>query len=111
MPLSVSFRWKTPNVSVGNEQQQSMVQGLRSLGEGIATARQRSYQKEQDARRNKIEDEDRSRRMAEEDRRKQAYSEAAELMRNRQVTLDKLKGQREQIVQQIQQLQTELGVQ
>lgn len=111
MPLSVSFRWKTPNVSVSDAQQQSMVQGLRSLGEGIATARQRSYQKEQDARRNKIEDEDRSRRMAEEDRRKQAYAEAADLMRKRQSQIAQLTGQREQIVQQIQQLKAELGVQ
>lgn len=111
MPLSVNFRWKTPIVNVSNEPQQSMVQGLNSLASGIATARQRQYEREQQNRRNKIEDEDRTRRMDEEDRRKQAYSEAAELMRNRQVTLDKLKGQREQIVQQIQQLQTELGVQ
>lgn len=111
MPLSVNFRWKTPIVSVSNEPQQSMVQGLNSLASGISTARQRSYQKEQDARRKKIEDEDRSRRMAEEDRRKQAYAEAADLMRKRQVAIDQLKGQREQIVQQIQQLKAEIGEQ
>lgn len=109
MPLNVAFRWSSPNISVSDAQQQSMVQGLKGLGEGIATARQRSYQKEQDARRNKIEDEDRSRRMAEEDRRKQAYAEAADLMRKRQVAIDQLKGQREQIVQQIQQLKAEIG--
>ena len=47
--------------------------------------------------------------MAEEDRRKQAYAEAADLMRKRQVAIDQLKGQREQIVQQIQQLKAEIG--
>ena len=100
MPLNVAFRWSSPNISVSDAQQQSMVQGLKGLGEGIAAARQRSYQKEQDARRNKIED---------EDRRKQAYAEAADLMRKRQVAIDQLKGQREQIVQQIQQLKAEIG--
>lgn len=111
MPLSLAWRWKTPVVSVGNEQQTSMTQGLRDLGTGIAQMRDRRYQKQQQERRNAIEDEDRTRRMEEEDRRKKAYSEAADLMRNRQVTLDRLRGQREQIVQQIQQLQAELGEQ
>ena len=111
MPLSVAFRWKTPTVGVSNEPQQSMAQGIKDLATGISTARQNRYLKQQQERRNKIEDEDRTRRMGEEDRRKQAYAEAAELMRSRQATLDKLKGQREQIVQQIKQLQSELGEQ
>lgn len=111
MALNVAWRWKTPVVSVGNEQQTSMTQGLRDLGTGIAQMRDRRYQKQEQQRRNAIEDEDRTRRIDEEDRRKKVYGEAAELMRGRQATLENLRSQREQIVRQIQQLQTELGVQ
>lgn len=109
MALNVAWRWKTPIVGVSNESQQSMTQGLRDLGTGIGNALRSTYQKNEQARRNAIEDEDRSRRMAEEERRKKAYSEAAELMRGRQTTLENLRSQREQIVRQIQQLQAELG--
>lgn len=111
MPLSVNFRWKTPTINVGNVEQASREQGLKDLATGIGTALRNRYQKQQQERRNAIEDEDRTRRMEEEDRRKKAYTEAAEIMRNRQVALDRLRGQREQIVQQIQQLQAELGEQ
>ena len=111
MPLSVAWRWKTPVVSVGNEQQASMTQGLRDLGTGIAQMRDRRYQKQEQQRRNAIENEDRTRRIDEEERRKKAYADAAELMRGRQTTLENLRSQREQIVRQIQQLQAELGVQ
>lgn len=109
MPLSVNFRWSVPKVEVSSAPQQSMVEGVKGLGEGIAMARQRHYQQQQDARRNKIEDEDRSRRIEEEERRKQAYAEAADLMRKRQTAINDLSKQREQIVQQIQQLRSEIG--
>ena len=109
MPLSVNFRWSVPKVEVSSAPQQSMVEGVKGLAEGIGAARQRHYQQQQDARRNKIEDEDRSRRIEEEDRRKQVYAEAADLMRKRQTAINDLSKQREQIVQQIQQLRSEIG--
>lgn len=109
MPLSVNFRWSVPKVEVSSAPQQSMVEGVKGLAEGIGAARQRHYQQQQDARRNKIEDEDRSRRIEEEERRKQAYAEAADLMRKRQTAINDLSKQREQIVQQIQQLRSEIG--
>lgn len=109
MPLNVAFRWGSPNVQVSNQSQRDMVEGLKSVGEGISKARDRRYLREQQAKQDAIANEERTRRYAEEDRRKQAYAEAADLMRKRQVAIDQLKGQREQIVQQIQQLKAEIG--
>lgn len=110
MPLSVSFNWRAPNVQVSNQAQRDMVEGVKAIGQGIAQARDRRFQREQVDRRNKIEDEDRSRRMSEEDRKKQVYGEAAELMRRREQQLSDLKEQRKNIVAEIEQIRTEIGM-
>lgn len=110
MALSVNFRWAAPNVQVSSAPQQQMVQGVKDLGEGISKARDRRYLRDQQDRRNKIEDEERSRRQSEEDRRKKVYGEAADLMRKRENAINALEAQRNEIVQQIQQLETELGL-
>lgn len=107
MALAVQFRWAAPSVQVSSAPQQQIVDGVKALGEGISRALDRRYTREQQDRRNKIEDEDRSRRQSEEDRRKKVYGEAADLMRERENALE---AQRNEIVQQIQQLETELGL-
>lgn len=109
MSLSVNFRWAAPNVQVSNAPQQQMVEGVKALGEGISKARDRRYLREQQYRRNKIEDEERSRRQGEEDRRKKAYGEAADLMRDNP-TLAALEKDRADIVAEIQKLEKELGL-
>lgn len=110
MALAVQFRWAAPNVQVSSAPQQQMVEGMKALGEGISKARDRRYARDQQERRNKIEDEERSRRQSEEDRRKKVYGEAADLMRKRENAINALEAQRNEIVQQIQQLETELGL-
>ena len=110
MALAVQFRWAAPNVQVSSAPQQQMVEGVKALGEGISKARDRRYLREQQARRNAIEDEDRSRKQSEEDRRKAVYGEAADLMRKRENALNGLESQRNVLIQQIQQLETELGL-
>ena len=110
MALAVQFRWAAPNVQVSSAPQQQMVEGMKALGEGISKARDRRYTREQQDRRNKIEDEDRLRRQSEEDRRKKVYGEAADLMRKRENAINALEAQRNEIIQQIQQLETELGL-
>ena len=109
MPLSVNFRWAAPNVQVSNAPQQQMVEGVKALGEGISKARDRRYMRDQQDRRNKIEDEERSRRQSEEDRRKKVYGEAADLMRNNP-TLAALEKSRADVVKEIQDLEQELGL-
>ena len=68
-----------------------MIEGVKALGEGISKAR------------------DRSRRQAEEDRRKKVYGEAADLMRNNP-TLAALEKSRADVVAEIQKLEKELGL-
>lgn len=111
MSLSIGFRWATPNVETPKSewQKQGWSEGLTQTANAIVAAKDRRYRKEQDARRNKIEDEDRSRRISEEERRKKVYGEAADLMRKREAEINALKGQREQIVQKINQLRSEIG--
>jgi len=109
MPLSVSFNWRAPNAQVSNQAQRDMVEGVKAIGQGIAQARDRRFQREQVDRRNRIEDKDRQRRMAEEDRRKKIYGEAAGLMKDNP-TLATLESQRAEIVKKISDLETELGV-
>ena len=109
MALAVQFRWAAPNVQVSNAPQQQMVEGVKALGEGISKARDRRYLREQQDRRNKIEDEERSRRQGEEDRRKKVYGEAADLMRNNP-TLAALEKSRAEVIAEIQKLEGELGL-
>lgn len=121
MPLSVQFRWSSPNVQVSSAPQESMERGLQGLASGIGRAVQKTYEKglqerrnriedEDRSRRNRIEDEDRSRRMSEEDRKKKVYGEAAKLMRRRKQQLSNLKERRKNIVAEIEQLRTEIGM-
>lgn len=109
MPLSINFRWKTPVVNVSNAEQASRTQGIKDLAAGIGTAIQNRRYRNETERRNRIEDEDRTRRIDEEDRRKQAYSEVADIMRNRKETLDRLHSERASVMEQIRRLQDELG--
>lgn len=83
MPLSVAFRWKSPNIqasqpnSVKNGWDKSMTQAAQA----ISDAKQYRFNKKETERRNKIEDEDRQRRMDFEDRQRAAWKESADLMR------------------------------
>lgn len=81
MPLSINFRWKTPNVSVSTAEEDSRAQGFKDLANGIGAARDRRYMRQQTERRNAIEDEDRERRISDEERRRKVYSDAADMMR------------------------------
>lgn len=110
MALAVQFRWAAPGVQVSSAPQQQMVEGMEALGEGISRARDRRYTREQQYRRNRIEDEDRFRRQSEEDRRKKVYGEAADLMREHENDINTLEEQRNEIIQQIQKLETALGL-
>lgn len=111
MPLSINFRWKTPTMQAPQTmaERTKLNENLTQLGKSIADMKASRYRKEQDARRNAIEDEDRKRRMAEEDRRIQAYKDSAELIRNKKSQRDALVAKKAQLEQQIAQLKAQLG--
>lgn len=113
MPLSINFRWAAPRIEAAQPlaEKQHLNENLMQVANAITSAKQRRAQAEQTERANRIADEERSRKQAAEDKREKTYAEAADLMRKRKTAIDGLKAQREQVVQQIQQLKNELGVQ
>ncbi|SHI35489.1 hypothetical protein [Fibrobacter sp. UWP2] len=111
MPLAIQWRWKTPNIQAAQTDWEKNKTGesLTQAGNAIADLQKIRYQKARDKRRDTIEDEDRSRRIAEEDRRIQAQKDSAELIRQRKAERDQLVAQRAQIQAQIDELKARIG--
>lgn len=111
MPMSVAFRWKTPNIQVskGAMEQDGWNRGLSDLSDSIRYAKESRYKKAQDARRNRIEDEDRQRRIDEEERRKKVWGETADMMRSKADERAALVKRADEIRNRIAALQAQLG--
>lgn len=111
MPLSVNFRWKTPFVQAPQTdwEKNNMTEQMKILSDSIIAAKKRRNDKEQQERRNQIEDENNRRAWGAEDRKIKAAKETADYIRGMRGQLDQLKQQREQIVQEINQLKAQIG--
>ena len=116
MPMSVNFRWKTPNVIAAKSDPEGIGSGLTSLGEAIARMKASRYAKEQQDRRNTIEDEnraiaaeDRNRRIQAEDKQQKLYGETSELIRSKAAQRAELVRRREEIVKRINELEQRTG--
>lgn len=116
MPMSVNFRWKTPNVIAAKSDPEGIGSGLTSLGEAIARMKAARYAKEQQDRRNAIEDEnraiaaeDRRRRIQAEDKQQKLYGETSELIRSKASQRAELVRRREEIVNRINELEQRIG--
>lgn len=115
MPMSVNFRWKTPNVIAAKSDPEGIGSGLTSLGEAIARMKASRYAKEQQDRRNAIEDEnraiaaeDRKRRIQAEDRQQKLYGETASLIRSRKEERSRLVNRRNEITARIAEIESRL---
>lgn len=115
MPMSVNFRWKTPNVIAAKSDPEGIGSGLTSLGEAIARMKASRYAKEQQDRRNAIEDEnraiaaeDRNRRIQAEDRQQKLYGETASLIRSRKEERSRLVNRRNEITARIAEIESRL---
>ncbi len=115
MPMSVNFRWKTPNVIAAKADPNGVGEGLSSLGEAIARMKASRYAKEQQDRRNAIEDEnraiaaeDRNRRIQAEDRQQKLYGETASLIRSRNEERARLVNRRNEIAAKIAEIESRL---
>lgn len=115
MPMSVNFRWKTPNVIAAKSDPEGIGSGLASLGEAIARMKASRYAKEQQERRNDIEDEnraiaaeDRNRRIQAEDRQQKLYGETASLIRSRKEERSRLVNRRNEITARIAEIESRL---
>lgn len=116
MPMSVNFRWKTPNVIAAKSDPEGIGSGLTSLGEAIARMKASRYAKDQQERRNAIEDEnrevaaeDRRRRIQAEDKQQKLYGETSELIRSKSAQRAELVRRREEIVNRINELEQRIG--
>lgn len=115
MPMSVNFRWKTPNVIAAKSDPEGIGSGLTSLGEAIARMKASRYAKEQQDRRNAIEDEnraiaaeDRNRRIQAEDKQQKLYGETASLIRSRKEERSRLVNRRNEITARIAEIESRL---
>lgn len=115
MPMSVNFRWKTPNVIAAKSDPEGIGSGLTSLGEAIARMKASRYAKEQQDRRNAIEDEnraiaaeDRQRRIDAENRQQKLYGETASLIRSRKEERERLVNRRNEIAAKIAEIESRL---
>lgn len=118
MGLSFSWSWAVPKIEVANAEQNAMAQGIGSLGESLGRMNQARYQKEQNRlarERQQLLDaqaeEDRQRRIAEEDARKGVYSQMSRrLLGDGSSDLESLKQQQQQLMQSIASLKNKWGM-
>lgn len=111
MPLAISWRWKAPVIETpkSNFEKAGWGQAMSDTADAIKYAREMRYKKEQDKRRNDIEDEKNRRLWEAEDAKNKANKEAAELIAQKKSQRDALVAQRAQIQQQLDMLKAKLN--
>lgn len=118
MPLSVNFRWKTPSLSTpqSDAEKSKLNENLAQAGNAILAARTRSRQNEERARAearqaelDRMNAEDRQRRIQAEDRQQKLYGETSELIRSKAAQRAELVRRREEIVNRINELEQRIG--
>ena len=111
MPLSIGFRWKAPQIEAPKShfEKGGWGQAMSDTADAIKYAREMRYKKEQDKRRNEIEDEKNRRLWDAEDAKNKANKEASELIKQKKSQRDALVAQRAQIQQQLDMLKAKLN--
>lgn len=111
MPLSINFNWRAPNVDVSfsERQRDRLNQGLMQAGNAISGLKDYRFRKEETERRNAIEDADRQRRVAEEERQKKLYGDAAEAIRGKMAQRAALVQKRDALKSKIDALKAKIG--
>lgn len=121
MGLSFSWSWAVPKIEVANAEQNAMAQGIGSLGESLGRMNQARYKKEQDriarerqAMLDEWAEDDRTRKLAEEQRinnvRREMSNTIDSDLRNTR-NLEALKAQRNDITAKIEQIKAKWGLQ
>lgn len=111
MAMAVNFRWKGVNMQAAqpNSVRNGWDKSLTQAATAISDMKARRFNREQTERRNAIEDEDRARRMDEENRRKKVYGEAADMMRGKASERAALVQEAGQLRAEIAQLKAQIG--
>lgn len=99
MPLSIGFRWNVPKADP-IEKPSTSGNFLRAAGEAVTQVKRGQMERE-DRERN---EQDRQRRISEEDRQKSLYGETAEMIRGKKEQRDALVKRRDELKARIAQL-------
>ena len=100
MPMSIAFRWRTPNIATPQStvEKNNVNENLQSIGSSI-------FQMKQSRR---MED-DRQRRIAEEERQKKLYGETADMIRGKASEREALVKERDRIINEINALKAQMN--
>lgn len=110
MPLSINFRWKTPQINTPRSSwdKNNAGEGLASVANAIISAKQRRRTEAEQQRRNAIDDEERMRKNAEQDRQRSLFESAAGSIRSKAAKRAELVRRREEIVNRLNELKAQL---
>lgn len=111
MPLSIAWRWKAPTIQAPKSywERNNVGEGIEKAATAIGNGLQRKWNRERTEALDKMNAEDRQRRIDWEDKQRKAYGEAADYMRNRSAERDALVKRAEQIRSEIASLKAQLG--
>ena len=119
MPMNVGFRWKGVNVATPMTvtERERLGENLGSVGDTILRVKQyrdlkedREYNRSRNAELDRMNAEDRQRRITEEDRQRQLFGETSGLIRGKADERARLVQQRNQIAAQIEALKQRIGM-
>lgn len=111
MPLSVAFRWKTPFIQAPqtdwekNKTGENIITAANAIRAGLDRKREHERQDKLD----QWAEDDRTQRLADEQRKRNVYQQVAESIRGRKQERDQLVAEAEQIKQQIAMLKQQYG--
>ena len=115
MAMSVNFMWRTPQMVAGRSDPNGYSEGLGKVGESIFRFKQ-SRRAEDERQRNaarqaeldRMNAEDRQRRIQAEDRQQKLYGETSELIRSRKEERARLVNRRNEIAAKIAEIESRL---
>lgn len=118
MPMSVNFMWRSPQMvaAQSNAEKENLKENLSSIGESIFRFKQsrraeeeRQRNAERQAELDRMNAEDRQRRIDAEDRQRKIYGDTSELIRSKAAQRAELVRRREEIVNRINELEQRIG--
>lgn len=111
MALAVNFRWKTPYIQAPQTDWDKNKTGenITAAATAIRAGLDRRYNRKRQEKIDQQNEEDRQRRIDEEDRKKSVYQNIADTIRGRKAERDKLVAEANDIKQQIAALKQQFG--
>ena len=111
MALAVNFRWKTPFIQAPQTawEKNNVGEGITQAATAIRAGLDRKRERERQDKLDQWAEDDRTQRLADEQRKRNVYQQVAESIRGRKQERDKLVAEAEQIKQQIAMLKQQYG--